>query len=392
MCPFVPATRFPPKAPKEDRKTVSAVTSHSPVSGPETLLVDVSASFGDELIRSRPQHIAVLLRLSMMSGLQMNLNASLAMLCEYAREIVPYDIALVYFWNEKEERSLLRFADGLPADRRDGFTGSNLLEFWTRQHGRPLRANRGDQPQADELLTALDVQSAVSVPIFVNNRVMGGMQLFAKASDAFAREDAQLLWMLSRVSENLLSREYSNEGLIHFAFTDHLTGLKTRGYFEQQLELEIKRSERKGEGFCLLMLDIDRFKPLNDTYGHHVGDKVLRRVAAVLAQDMREVDTVARYGGEEFVIILPETTEEEAHAVAQRIRGAVAGERFQIDAKRTEPITISIGLAVFGKDATSGKQLTQRADAALYVAKGQGRNRVVRYSDFVATEKRQEAS
>jgi diguanylate cyclase (GGDEF)-like protein len=198
--------------------------------------------------------------------------------------------------------------------------------------------------------------------------------------------------MLARVSENLLSREYSNEGLIHFAFTDHLTALKTRGYFEQQLELEIKRSERKGEGFCLLMLDIDRFKPLNDTYGHHVGDKVLRRVAAVLTQDMREVDTVARYGGEEFVIILPDTTEDEAYSVAQRIRAAVESEPFVIEGKATEQITISIGLAVFGKDATTGKQLVQRADAALYVAKGQGRNKVVRYSDFIASQTKREAS
>src|SRR3954471_18190054 len=99
----------------------------SPMSGPERFVVEVAASFGDELIRSRPQHIAVLLRLSMMSGLQMNLNASLAMLCEYAREIVPYDIALVYFWHEKDERSLLRYADGIPATRRDAFNGSNLL-------------------------------------------------------------------------------------------------------------------------------------------------------------------------------------------------------------------------------------------------------------------------
>ena len=362
------------------------------MSGPETFLVDVSASFEEELIRKRSAHVAVLLRLSMMSGLQMNLNASLAMLCEYAREIVFYDAALVYFWNEKEERSLLRSMDGLPSGKRESLMHSNVVEFWTRQFGRPLRVTVGLNEQVDELLELVGATSAVSVPVFVNNRVMGAMQFFSFEGNIFSPEDAQLLWMLSRVSENLLSREYSNEGLIHFAFTDHLTGLKTRGYFEQQLELEIKRSERKGEGFSLLMLDIDRFKSLNDTYGHHVGDKVLRRVAAVLTQDMREVDTVARYGGEEFVIVLPETTEEEGYSVAQRIRSSVEEERFNVHADHKEPITISIGLAVFGKDATTGKQLVQRADAALYVAKGQGRNKVVRCSDLFSTEKAREAS
>jgi diguanylate cyclase (GGDEF)-like protein len=366
--------------------------SDFPISGPELFIVDVTSSFDEELIRGRSKHVAVLLRLSMMSGLQMNLNASLAMLCEYAREIVPYDCALVYFWNEKEERSLLRSMDGIPASRREHFTPGNVLEFWTRQFGRPLRvAPNGGNTQVDDLLRSLDAQAAVSVPVFVNNRVMGAMQFFSKDPESFSPDDAQLLWMLARVSENLLSREYSNEGLIHFAFTDHLTALKTRGYFEQQLELEIKRSERKGEGFCLLMLDIDRFKPLNDTYGHHIGDRVLRRVAQVLTQDMRDIDTVARYGGEEFVIILPDTTEDEAYSVAQRIRAAVEVEPFRVD-DRSEQITISIGLAVFGKDASMGKQLVQRADAALYVAKGQGRNKVVRYSDFLASQSSREAS
>lgn len=97
----------------------------------------------------------------------------------------------------------------------------------------------------------------------------------------------------------------------------YLTGLKTRGYFEQQLDLEIKRSERKIQKFALLMIDIDHFKQLNDRYGHHVGDQVLRDVCAILRKDMREMDTVARYGGEEFVIILPETGAAGALYVAQ---------------------------------------------------------------------------
>jgi diguanylate cyclase (GGDEF)-like protein len=366
---------------------------NSPLSaGPERFVVDVSSALSEPLIRTRSPHVAVLLRLSMMSGLQMNLNASLAMLCEYAREIVDYNSALVFFWNEKEERSLLRVMEGIPSSRREVFAQQNMLGFWTQQFGRPLILGLGDHPATDELLASLDAKSAVSTPIFVNNRVMGAIEIFAIREKAFCADDAQLLWMLTRVSENLLSREYSNEGLIHFAFTDHLTGLKTRGYFEQQLELEIKRSERKGEGFCLLMLDIDRFKPLNDTYGHHIGDRVLRRVAQVLTQDMRDIDTVARYGGEEFVIILPDTTEDEAYSVAQRIRGAVEAEPFHVNDDRSEQITISIGLAVFGKDASMGKQLVQRADAALYVAKGQGRNKVVRYSDFLASQSSREAS
>ncbi len=113
--------------------------------------------------------------------------------------------------------------------------------------------------------------------------------------------------MLSLVAESMLARDYSNETLLRFAFTDFLTGLKTRGYFEQQLDLELARAERRGTPVAVLMIDIDHFKRLNDTHGHPAGDIVLRDVAAILTRELREIDTAARYGGEEFILLLPET-------------------------------------------------------------------------------------
>src|SRR5262249_8182116 len=156
----------------------------------------------------------------------------------------------------------------------------------------------------------------------------------------------------SLVAENLLTREYASEGLLRFAFTDYLTGLRTRGYFEQQLELEFKRAERRQQKFGLLMIDIDNFKNLNDTYGHHVGDHVLRGVASILMKDMREIDTVARYGGEEFVIILPETTQAGAIYVAERLRRRVEQAKFNAGLPRPiQHLTISIGIAVYDQDS-----------------------------------------
>src|SRR5438874_7739524 len=189
----------------------------------------------------------------------------------------------------------------------------------------------GRNPKVDCKLAAAASKSALIVPLFVKGRVLGSLQLFCEKNEAFTEEDAQLLWTLALVSENLLTREQASEGLLRFAFTDYLTGLRTRGYFEQQLDLEVKRSDRRGDQFSLLMVDIDHFKTLNDTYGHHVGDVVLRQVTGLLVKDMREVDTVARYGGEEFVIILPEASEQEAISVAQRLRKAVQNSSFQIE-------------------------------------------------------------
>jgi len=253
-----------------------------------------------------------------------------------------------------------------------------------------LIIEQGHHVEADVLLNIMNAGSALAVPLFVSNRVMGSVQLFSSRQNAFHREDAQLLWILALVSENLLTREYANEGLLRFAFTDYLTGLRTRGYFEQQLELEFKRAERRKQKFALLMIDIDHFKRLNDSFGHHVGDQMLRDVSSMLMKDMREVDTVARYGGEEFVIILPETTQAGALYVAQRLRRAVEQAKFFAGSPHeVQHLTISIGVAVYDSDAQFKRDLIEFADAALYAAKHAGRNRVIAYSELAEQTKRE---
>ena len=352
-------------------------------SPPERFVVEVFSELRQETVQQRWRDVNVILRLSMLSSMQMQLDATLNLLCEFAAEIVPHDKALVYFWDENEDKSQLCVSRQVDAAAAEAASRGNVLNFWATKYGRPLLVTQGHNLQADSALRAMQSASALVAPLLVSNRVMGTMQLFSEAAGAFTCEDARLLWMLSLVAENQLTREYANEGLIRFAFTDFLTGLKTRGYFEQQLELEIKRSERKKQNFALLMLDIDHFKQLNDHYGHHVGDQVLRDVASILVKDMREVDTVARYGGEEFVIILPETSGPGAHYVANRLRRSVEQAKFFAGSPHAvERLTISIGIAVFDSDAQFKRDLVEFADAALYAAKKRGRNQVLLYSDL----------
>jgi diguanylate cyclase (GGDEF)-like protein len=340
----------------------------------------------EEVIHKRWQDVNRLLALSMLSGQQMQLDATLSHLCEQARQIAAFDRALTYFWNEKEDRFALRSCVAVDEKLRTTQGSGNLFNLWAVKHGKPMLFTPGRLLTVDALLADMNSRSALIVPVFVNNRVMGSLQFFSEKADAFSQEDIQLLWIMVRVAENLLARETATEGLIQFAFTDHLTGLRTRGYFEQQLELEMKRSERNQQPFVLLMLDIDHFKTLNDTYGHHVGDVVLKQVARILTADMREVDTVARYGGEEFVIVLPDTTEEEGHAVAQRIRKAVEQAEYaheRLPGAETKRLSISIGLSVFdAKLRTNKRELVDSADSALYTAKSLGRNRVVRHKQL----------
>jgi len=157
------------------------------------------------------------------------------------------------------------------------------------------------------------------------------------------------------------------------AFTDHLTGLANRRRFERQLDREVSRVLRYEHPFSLLMLDIDRFKDLNDNYGHDAGDEAIRRIARILREGTRGIDLAARIGGEEFAVLLVETRKDGALEVAERLRLGIRG----LEIPRVEPITASFGVAECPSDAQTAIDILKAADVALYEAKRNGRDRVV---------------
>src|SRR5256714_1552361 len=372
----------------EDPESAKAATPSQ--SAPQRFAVEVCADLPAGLVAERCADLNVLLRLSILSGLQMELESTLNLLLDFAYDIAPYERALVYFWDESKEKPKLSIARHFVEAATEDLNDGNVLNCWATRCGRPLLIGQGQDAQADAVLAAARAESALILPLMAGNQPAGTMQLFSSQTAHFTKSDAQLLWMLALIAESQLTREFGHEGLLHFAFTDFLTGLKTRGYFEQQLELEIARSQRNRQPFALLMIDIDWFKPLNDRYGHHAGDQVLRDVAALLMKDMRDLDTVARYGGEEFVIILPETTESEAQFVAQRLRRAVEQARFFAGSPRAvERLTISLGVAIFGADGAFRPQILQNAHAAPFHAQNPSRNRVVLYSELKKERERE---
>ena len=165
---------------------------------------------------------------------------------------------------------------------------------------------------------------------------------------------------------------------LELAVTDQLTGLHNRRYMTGQLEALMRRSVAGGEPVAVLMIDIDHFKTVNDSFGHDVGDEVLREFAVRLASNVRAVDLPVRHGGEEFVVVMPDTDLEAARRVAERIRLHVAGSPFRVmNGEELLTVTISIGVAASSGAGDSSHALVKRADEAVYVAKSQGRNRVI---------------
>lgn len=181
--------------------------------------------------------------------------------------------------------------------------------------------------------------------------------------------------------ENLDSRNMEIQKLV---ITDKLTGLYNRHYMMTALDDEIMRHTRKGYEFSILMLDIDDFKSLNDTYGHLFGDEVLPGLGGILKKTTRSYDRCFRFGGEEFVVVLPETEQTIAWMVAERIREAFAEKRFGAKTENGEEAvsrTISIGVASYAANLDV-EGLLKQADDALYEAKSRGKNQVVRHSEI----------
>lgn len=157
---------------------------------------------------------------------------------------------------------------------------------------------------------------------------------------------------------------------------DGLTGLMVRRYFKERLAGEVEGVLRRGGSIAFLMVDLDRFKAVNDTYGHLVGDVVLREMARIIRGSVREMDLVGRYGGEEFAVGLPDAGEEVGTQIAERIRSAVEGTPIRAYDEEIR-ITVSVGLSLCPKQAATAEQLVDQADRAMYRAKGLGRNRTV---------------
>ena len=162
------------------------------------------------------------------------------------------------------------------------------------------------------------------------------------------------------------------------AITDGLTGVYTRRYFIERFEEEIKRSMARKSGLAFLMIDADHFKMINDQHGHLAGDQVLKEIANIIQENVRAIDIVGRFGGEEFCVVLPDTDQEGARVVAERIRKST--ERRQIRAYDASlRVTLSIGLAISPADGKVLEELMDKADWALYRAKSQGRNCVIAF-------------
>ncbi len=218
--------------------------------------------------------------------------------------------------------------------------------------------------------------SLLTVPLNIKGKVIGVLNVNNKqTADVFTPDDQNLLILFANQAAVLIENANLYQNMERLATTDGLTGLFVHRFFQESLDGELRRAKRFQRPLSVLMMDIDRFKNLNDTYGHQTGDYVLKEVAQLLTRVGRlKDDIIARYGGEEFIVALIETPKRGALRAAERFRVAIEAHPFIHKGNRL-PVTISVGVSNYPVDTDSRESLIKMADEALYLAKESGRNR-----------------
>ena len=220
------------------------------------------------------------------------------------------------------------------------------------------------------------VHSIACIPMVVYSDVIGVINVTNKKNGKeFTQKDVEMLKAVSDQAAVAVNKAQ----LWDMAVTDSLTGLYLRRYFMIKLQEEIHRAERYDKRLSVIMADLDKFKNINDTYGHDAGDRALQSISQFLQKNVRDVDVVARYGGEEFVILIPDADERAAFFLAERLRENLA----KIELDNLPQITMSLGMATYPNDGTEIEDLIKKADTAMYAAKQAGRNKSVKYSDKI---------
>lgn len=254
----------------------------------------------------------------------------------------------------------------------EGIAGTVFLER------KPIITNLGSaDPRFVSTEVLSNTKSLLCVPLIAKGEVIGVINITNKKHNKlFNKKDLEFITSLA----NQAAIAIDNAKLYELATKDGMTKLYIYRHFYTLLENEIRRCVRYKRAMSLIMMDIDNFKRINDTYGHLTGDTILKSLASVLQETVRQIDIPARYGGEEFVVILPETNKKDACTIAERIRRNISQISVKVNETESLSPTVSIGVAEYLLDAKEAKELINAADTALYHSKHNGKNVVSTYS------------
>lgn len=317
----------------------------------------------------------------------LNLSDILFTTLDSAQKIVRYTFGAIVLYNQNENIYVINSYIG---DKKDDFINKSfkaddsLIGYLSKTYSKTYLI--GDATQKSSLLPLFGQKlptpffaSLLLIPLQIQNRNTGAMIFASEKPHFFTTYEAEIFEVLGNQVSVAIDNARMYQQVEAMAVTDGLTQLYNHRRFQEILDSEFKRAQRYNTPLSIMLIDIDRFKSINDTKGHPVGDEVLKRIAGLIKRFIRDTDYPCRYGGEEFVLVLPNTSTREAVIIAERIRKSVEKSTFILNNKEELFITISIGIATYPQDAREKQELIDKADKALYFAKESGRNQTQTY-------------
>ena len=360
----------------EPTRKLTRVPTHAPTAAPAVGLVDESSStrtnvFQDIALAHR--EIYALYEIAQAMGSSLGVSDTMALISSKLSNIVPFSCCALFLYNDESETLRCRFATGVEADTIQQLTIRNGhgLTGWVARNRRPLVNARPstDFEAAGFPSDRTTLHSALVCPLLFNERFIGTISVYHTEPSIYTDDHRRLLDRISEQAAAVIYNSMVFEQTQEDSLTDPLTGLPNTRFMFMHLTRELARANRLKAEVSLLVMDLDNFKEINDTFGHHVGDRALRDVAGVLRTGIRPYDICVRYAGDEFIVVLSGCGGEEAERKRLELQRSVDELTFEARPGRMLPLAISVGASIFPHDGDSYEALLATADSRMYADK-----------------------
>ncbi len=325
------------------------------------------------------KEIYALYEIAQTMGTSLGVADTMGLISSKLSNLVPFSASALFLFDEESDTLRCRFATGIEADAIGSMTvrAGHGLAGWVARNRRPLvNARPSAEFEAAGLAKTTALQSALVVPLVFSDRFIGTMALYSTQADFYTEDHRRLLDRVSEQASAVIHNSIVFEQTQEDSLTDPLTGLPNTRFMFMHLTRELARAERLKAEVALLVMDLDNFKEINDNHGHHVGDRALREVAAVLRAGIRPYDICVRYAGDEFIVVLSGCAADEAELKRAELQRTVDEVLFEARPGRRLPLAISIGAAIFPQDGSSYEALLATADSRMYRDKTRRKQRV----------------
>jgi diguanylate cyclase (GGDEF)-like protein len=328
-------------------------------------------------IKKAHREVYALYEIARTFGTSLNVEHTLEILVDKVGHVVPFDTCIVYFYDEQKGYATARHVAGKNVQKLagrcialgEGVTGFALANRSAVNQLHPSLDFTDINPDA-----AIKYRSMASLPLFKDDVLLGALSVYSTELEQYTDDHMRLLETVTRLASDALANAMQHAEAESNALTDPLTGLPNGRYLSLRFEEEAARARRTDRTFQVVMLDLDEFKNVNDSYGHKAGDKMLREVAHLIAGQLREYDFLARYGGDEFVALVQEVVGAQVEDLCMRIESAVSKFSLPLGRNRFARVGISVGTATFGVDGDTLDQLVVAADNEMYRMKSSHRS------------------